>query len=64
MNLRVRPRVKLRKFKDRFHYQLSGFYSFLADKPSCFQLGLNLPIRLAGSEEHTFYSVFQENSQT
>ena len=45
MNLRVRPRVKLRKFKDRFHYQLSGFTSFLAGKPRCFLLGLNLPIR-------------------
>ena len=32
MNLRVRPRVKLRKFKDRFHYQLSGFTSFLAGR--------------------------------
>ena len=45
MNLRVRPRVKLRKFKDRFRYQLSGFTSFLAGKPRCFLLGLNLPIR-------------------
>ena len=45
MNLRVRPRVKLRKFKDRFHYQLSGFTSFLAGKPRCFLLGLNLVIR-------------------
>ena len=45
MNVRVRPRVKLRKFKDRFHYQLSGFTSFLAGKPRCFLLGLNLLIR-------------------
>ena len=31
MNLHVRPRVKLRKFKDRFHYRFYFFSSWQAE---------------------------------